>query len=244
MSTPPPASSRATAPTPAQPAETPVPPGSVRSVVEGLVWPGLPNHRQIPQLVVQFQLEQSQWWPAEKIREHQFRQLGHLVRHAGETSPYYRALFARIGFDHRQALSDDVWQKLPLLTRRDIQASHAQLRSQSVPEGHGQIHEGASSGSTGTPVRVVKTSAEQLMHRAFTLRESLWHKRDMASRLASIRHPHDPNSARYPEGANLENWGGGASIYRTGPAHILQLSTDVPDQVEWLQRIRPDYLLT
>jgi hypothetical protein len=48
--------------------ETAVPPGSVRSVIEGLAWPGLPNSRQNPQLVVQFQLEQSQWWAPERLQ--------------------------------------------------------------------------------------------------------------------------------------------------------------------------------
>lgn len=244
MTTNPAGSIKKTVPAPPQPVDVPVPPGSVRSVIEGMTWPGLPSPRLLPQLVVQFQLEQTQWWSPEKLREHQFRQLGHLVRHAAGTVPHYRDLFARIGFDPKQTLTDEVWRRLPLLTRRDLQDHHARLKSTQLPDGHGTVYEGRSSGSTGAPVRVLKTGAEQVFHRAFTLRENLWHRRDLTLRLATIRHPPDPNAAQYPDGVTQANWGGGASVYNTGPAHILRLSTDVPDQVEWLQRVRPDYLLT
>ena len=245
MTTPPPSHSvqhRVSAPP--QPAETPVPQGSVRSVVEGLVWPGLPNANQLPQLVVQFQLEQSQWWSPEKLREHQFRQLGHLVRHAATTTPYYRTLFSKLGHDPARPMTEELWRKIPLLARRDLQEHFDQLRTTALPDGHGKIYQGRSSGSTGMPVRMLKTGAEQVFLRALAVRENLWHRRDLTARLASIRHPHDPDSAAYPTGIEQPNWGGGLGIYSTGPANILRLSTDVPDQVEWLQRVRPDYLLT
>lgn len=219
-------------------------PGELRSAVEGLVWPALPPTRYLPQLSLQFQLEQSQWWPPERLLAHQLRQLQALLRHAAATTPYYRALFARIGFDAAAPLSLEDWRRLPLLSRRDLQEHNAALRSEAPPAAHGATHEGESSGSTGMPVRVLSSQLQQLLWQAGTLREHLWHRRDFSRRLAIMRNVSDPGAARYPTGAMTRNWGPATSAFVTGPAFLLRLSTPVDQQIEWLIRIAPDYVLS
>lgn len=76
----------------------------VYSGVSGIEWPSILVGERAEALALQFQLLQTEWWSPERLRAHQFAQLGQLVRHAGETVPYYRALFHQIGFDHRALL--------------------------------------------------------------------------------------------------------------------------------------------
>ncbi len=212
--------------------------------MERMVWPAMPAPALQPQLAIQFQLEQTQWWSAERIREHQFVQLAQLVRHAGATVPYYRELFRRIGFDPRAPLRPEDWERLPILGRRALQDQAPALKSEMVPTSHGKVFELSTSGSTATPVRVVKTSLQQLFFQANTLRDHLWHRRDLRARLASIRNWDSGTDAPYPEGAMSARWGRASAAYESAPSYLLNLSTKVHLQAEWLQRVRPAYLMS
>ncbi len=49
--------------------DVPVP----RSSVPGLAWPGLPGTAGVTMFDLHYQLEQSQWWPPEVVRQQQVR---------------------------------------------------------------------------------------------------------------------------------------------------------------------------
>ncbi|MGD9536294.1 MAG: phenylacetate--CoA ligase family protein [Alphaproteobacteria bacterium] len=219
-------------------------PGSVRSTVEAIAWPAIPRDRIARDLALQFQLSQSQWWSPERIREHQFHQLSQLLRHAGATVPFYRRLFKRIGFDPKAPLRPEDWAQLPVLTRRDIQESFTALQSEAVPKSHGGTFTCSSSGSTATPITVVKTSLQQALWRANTLRDHMVHKRDMSLRLASIRHWEEDTDYPYPDGGASSGWGSSSAAFATGRGFMLGLATKVHQQAEWLQRVRPNYLMS
>ncbi|NQV85389.1 MAG: phenylacetate--CoA ligase family protein, partial [Rhodospirillales bacterium] len=78
---------------------------------------------------------------------------------------------------------------------------------------------------------------------AFTLRDHLWHNRDFSGKLAVIR-----NSAKgqdlYPNGAKSSRWGATDLIYKTGPGVSLNINCTITEQVDWLEREAPKYLLT
>ena len=85
-----------------------------RSSVPGLAWPGLPGTARVTMPALQYQLEQSQWWPPDVVRQQQFRQPQALLSHACGTVPFYRdpsALVSPHGhqylaancFSHRQS---------------------------------------------------------------------------------------------------------------------------------------------
>ena len=86
------------------------------SGVPGYVFPSLPPAATSLQLALQFQLEQSQWWPAERLRAEQLRQLGLVVRHAFATSPFYREHYASLGGPPPAELTEADWAKLPIVT--------------------------------------------------------------------------------------------------------------------------------
>ncbi len=90
-------------------------------------------------------LEASQWWPAERLEALQLERLRLLLQHAGQHVPYYRALFARVGFDagHIASLAD--LRRLPLLTKSDIRADPESLKSDQAT-GLARSNTGGSSG--------------------------------------------------------------------------------------------------
>ena len=57
-----------------------------RSDLAGMAWPAIPPVRGMALLALLYQLERSQWWSPDQLRVQQFRQLGHLFRHAKATT--------------------------------------------------------------------------------------------------------------------------------------------------------------
>jgi phenylacetate-CoA ligase len=206
------------------------------SAPPGATWPAITSSGAAAVLGILFQLESSQWLPADRLQQLQLRQLENLLRHAYATVPYYRASWAG-KFDPQQPLTIERLSALPLLSRRDLQGRFEELKSAAVPAEHGGTQETRSSGSTGAPVRVLKTQLLQLLWRSFTLRDHLWHRRDLRAKLAGIRHG-------IPEG-EFGNWGPASDgIVATGPAVALGVRSDANAQLQWLIRHEPGYLLT
>jgi phenylacetate-CoA ligase len=83
------------------------------------------------------------------------------------------------------------------------------------------------------------------MWAAYTLRNDLWHRRDMRQKLALIRFMADRNKGRPPKGDAHPSWNPILDqAVHTGPSVALSLATDLGDQVDWLVREDPVYLLT
>lgn len=187
-------------------------------------------------LALLFWLERTQWLSLDQLRARQLQQLDVLVRHAHATVPYYRQ---RWGADYDTALPPTLerFAALPLLTRRELQEQFENLKSGKVPPGHGGIKESQSSGSTGIPVRILKTQLSGLFWNAFTLRDHAWHRRDLRAKLATIRHG-------IPAG-EFEHWGAATGgLVADGPSVVLGVRDSVQVQLRWLERQRPDYLMT
>ena len=187
-------------------------------------------------LALQFQIERSQWLGPEALRELQFRQLDAVLRHAFATVPYYRERWAG-RYDPRQPATPETLSRLPLLARADLQGRFDALKSNATPAGHGRVSESRTSGSTGQPVRVLKTDLVQLMWQAIVLREHRWFKRDLGGKLVAIR--------QGAANGEADGWGPATDgVLRTGRSATLSIRTDVDSQLRWLQEQQPDYLLT
>ena len=198
----------------------------IQSAMPGMAWPAIPAPTGAAVLALLYQLEHTQWLAPERLRELQLRQLGELVRHARASVPYYRD---RLGAEDLAGL--------PLLTRRDLQEHFDALKSERIPAGHGAVAELRTSGSTGAPVRTLKTQLSQLVWNAITLRDHGWHRRDLSGKLAAIR-----LGVRDQENAS---WGAATdSVVATGPAAGLSADVDVEKQLAWLQHQQPHYLLS
>lgn len=216
----------------------------VPSTVNGNVWPGIPGPFVSQLLAMQCQFEAMQWLTADEILARQTRQLGRLLAHAYDTSPFYRQRLDAAGLPPEAIEGPDQWRRIPLLTRADLQQHHEQVLSRAVPDEHGPRSQMFTSGSTGRPVMVVGTGVTQLFWNCCTLRDHLWHRRIAGGTLAAIRSlPGD--AGQPPDGISAEDWGAATrGIVRTGAAHSLTIQSTVDQQAEWLQRRDPDYLLT
>ena len=63
---------------------------NINSSITGIQWPALPTPVATARLAALFQIEQSQWWSQEKLRQHQFAQLRPLLKHSAQYVPYYK----------------------------------------------------------------------------------------------------------------------------------------------------------
>lgn len=217
---------------------------TVISDKSGIVWPALPGRRDSEILSLLYQHQQSEWWPAERLEAAQFDQLGRVLAHAWETVPFYRDRLAQAGYEPGIDVDDGLWRRIPPLRRAELQDAGEGLFSGKVPEDHGRVSETSSSGSTGRPVTVRVTQLASLFQRAFVLRNHRWQNRDAIGRKAVIRNFNDTRT-RYPAGLHAKGWGAYIdSLFPTGTTALLEIATRTAEQVEWLRRVDPDYLIT
>jgi phenylacetate-CoA ligase len=213
-----------------------------RTEIESITWPAIPGPDAARRLAVLQQLETNQWRTADAIREGQFHQLNELVRHAARTVPFYRQRLREADLAGERPITPEDWRQLPLLTRSDIQTAGDSLVSTAVPRAHGQTSKASTSGSTGMPVTVIGTGVTRFFWEVITLREHLWHGRDLAARMAVIRRVRG-GAAAYPQGLVQPQWSPAvASVYASGPIHVLDIEASVAQQAEWLARTDPHYL--
>ena len=199
-------------------------------------WPAVPGPVDAAVLALNHQFEQSQWWPPETLLAFQLRQLELLLTHASKTVPFYRRRLRVVAGLRRGGLTLDRWRRIPLLTRTDIQDAGQDLVSRALPKDHGRGSDYSTSGSTGQPVTFKRTSITGLFFAALNLRYHLWHGRDFSAKVAKISRLADPDG---PGGSR--NWVPG---YVSGPTVQLDIRKTVSEQLAWLERVKPDYLLT
>lgn len=87
---------------------------------------------------------QKQRWIIERLR--------YVVRHAGQTTPHYSAVFEKIGFDPTIDFDFDAFSALPSLDRETILKSGRQLLPRNVAES--DLQKNSSGGSSGEPVTI------------------------------------------------------------------------------------------
>ncbi len=211
---------------------------TVASAVEGIVWPAIVARPEARLASLARQLQDSEWWPAAELERHQFAQLGHLVRHAAETVPFYRERLAPLR--GLEALTPEAWRAVPLLRRADLQRWFGHFLSRALPADHAPVGDVRTSGSTGMPVSAKSTAVTGLFEAALSLRRLDWYGRDFSQKAAVIA-TMKPHEALPPEGRREPGWAPGAG---TGPAVILNIRSTVDEQIAWLKRERPAYLLT
>ncbi len=208
----------------------------IENALPGAVWPVVPTPDAAALLAMHYQFEHTQWLTADALASLQLSQLTSILAHAYATVPHYRERWAGL-YDPSLPLTWKTFSTLPLLARTDLQARFEAMKSTRIPAQHGPVGEARTSGSTGTPVRVLNTALCGLFWRAFTLRDHAWHRRDLHGKLAAIRQGVPRNEG--------EGWGSATQgTVRTGRAVTLPVSTEIGEQLRWLQAQDPDYLLS
>lgn len=207
------------------------------SALTGVRWPAVSTPPGALALAMQFQLERSEWLPAEELQRLQFAQLGALLDHAFGTSTFWRTRLGQAGYRVGMTIHPDWFGKLPTLSRQELQQHPQSILSARIPPQHGQIYGGDTSGSTGIPVRCHGTDVTLLMWKALTVRDHAWHGHDVGGKFIAIR--------AGAETRLLPSWGDALdAAYRTGPLLVLSAKMGVDALLDRICDERPMYLGT
>ena len=124
-------------------------------------------------------LEASQYWSRERLLAQQWQRQQALVQHAFETVPFYRQRWAPLGLGSGP-LTPDAWRRIPPLEKHELRDSGALLVSSRAPRGL----KSATSGSSGTPVAVLRSHLSWAHAHANVIRGWHWHGIDVGDRYA------------------------------------------------------------
>jgi phenylacetate-CoA ligase len=114
-------------------------------VVSGLVFPLQERLKHHDTVRVRREMEQSQYWPLERLEALRVARLTALLTHAGTHVPYYRDLFAGLGFDPASVSYTADLQRLPFLDKTAIRTNTEALKSDRAV-GLARFNTGGSSG--------------------------------------------------------------------------------------------------
>lgn len=115
------------------------------AIVSGILFPLHERLKQHSTVSVRKAMDESQWWNASHLRELQLKRLKVLLRHSQIHVPYYRELFANIGFKPESVTDLADLMHLPLLTKADIRAHTEELKADDT-KGLARFNTGGSSG--------------------------------------------------------------------------------------------------
>ncbi len=220
----------------------------------GAVWPAIPSPPAAALLSILHQLEQTEKFSEAQIEEARRPQLIELIRHALRNSAYWKGRFNAAGITRliekgnliEAAEWSERWLSLPILTRPDVQELGEDLVIRDLPKGHGQISEIVTSGSSGRPVRISRSTLDHLYWQAFQLRAHAWRDRDLSGTFLSIiRDEQRPASREGISLRRMDDWGAPvATVWPTGPSMLLDYRASTADLIAAIQEISPDYICT
>lgn len=128
------------------------------------------------------QIERSQWWSTERLRELQTRKLRRLLRHAWTRCSFHRKRLDGAGLDPEQATLDSL-VCLPTVTKADIRRYTEQMVDPAVSGG---LHPLTTGGSTGSPLSFVVDRRRQAADQAARARTRRWFGIDVGEREAYV----------------------------------------------------------
>jgi len=183
------------------------------------------------------QLERTQWLAPAEIAARQGKLLRQLVAHAEAYSAPFAARLRAAGLCADDLADIAALPRLPLLTRRDLQAAGDALFCTHLPLTHQPVRRNQTSGSTGEPVVIRTTALSRLLWEATTLRDHAWHRRDFSERLSVVR-------ATQPEYREQDDWGPPANLlHATGRCQVIPITTDIAQLLRLLEAFRPQALI-
>jgi len=178
--------------------------------------------------------------PLAAQEQFQLAALARLAEHAHRASPFWHERLAAAGWAPGMPFDRAALERLPLLTRTDLQTRYADLKARPADPAWGDIVPVSTSGSTGQPVTVDRTTLQGLQYDTATILNHLWHRRDFSLKLAAVR---DVSKT-----TRMKTWGHpAAKLFKTGPCVALQTrgnDADIEAELDWVEGERPDYLIT
>jgi phenylacetate-CoA ligase len=184
-------------------------------------------------------LNQSQWFPLEKLEQIQEVDLVRLVRHHVAHTPWFKERIKEQGLAPSDLWTLDGLKQYRPFTKRDIQQAGDRFKSDSVPNQYKPVGHVDSSGSTGQPVSMDRTHVNNIFWAAHTLRDHSWFKRDPTGKLAAVR------ATIKETDVERDNWGPPVALLTkdNGPAIGIPVNWGTYRQLEILERFQPNILV-
>ncbi|HKB37771.1 MAG TPA: phenylacetate--CoA ligase family protein, partial [Gemmataceae bacterium] len=129
-------------------------------------------------------LRRTQYDPPEVIRERQWHVVSALLRHAYETTVFYRRRLDQAGLSPDDVPSFEDFRSVPVLTKGDLRAHGPEMISSRFDPA--KLHLKKTSGSTGVSVQVAIDEASLQFKRATTLRCDEWSGYRFGERVAMV----------------------------------------------------------
>ena len=223
----------------------------ILSHIEGVRFPPVLGARAATLMALQQQFEETQWWPAERLRDAQFAQLRLLLSHARAHNPFLAERLDAARLPPDGPLDEDTWRRIPILSRAELRQNSDRLVCTALPASHGKTSTASSSGSTGIPIRVTKSALAQLIWEACLIREELWHREDPTATIARL-HPAPSGlpdalkaKANSHAGVLAPDWGPPCNIiWKTGRIGLMTVKQDIAAQAAFVERIGATYIYT
>jgi len=216
------------------------------SGIPGAAFPAVPSQASAAMLAVLHQFRATERLPSPDMENLQFRQLEALLSHAVRVVPYYGPKLSVAGFIPGKPVTAELWQRLPVLDRAQVQEAGTQLHARELPAAHGSVATATTSGSSGRPVTVRKTALFQFYWQCITLRDQEWQERDLgATWMAILRDDQRTDPAMQKPLRRTSSWGDPiATVYPTGPGLFLDYRTAASELLDIILQERPTYIVT
>jgi phenylacetate-CoA ligase len=176
-------------------------------------------------------------------------ELARIVGYARSRVPFYR--------DH------DAWRDLqpgpidreklatlPVINKTDLRESFNVLKALRLPKGERVLFETHSSGTSGTPARVLFGHQAGIAFGLLTQRLHRWGRLNPHLKQAAIRQarvlPKGPNGAPLKDGEvqRINGWMYVRDYFHTGPQVAITRGNTLEFQLEWLRAEQPAYLVS
>ncbi len=128
-------------------------------------------------------LEESQFWPRERLEKQQIERLRRLLVHASLHVPFYREMFRKLGFDPQAITSLGDIEQLPILGKTDIAHQAERFVSEIAQKPTVWLQ---TTGTTGQPFRFVRTREAESYKIGCRLRFRHWYGIERDSRLLNV----------------------------------------------------------
>jgi phenylacetate-CoA ligase len=176
------------------------------------------------------------------IVAHQQQTLRHLVDHAIGQTDFYRERLSHLATGSGP-LDPVAWSSIEPVDREVIATRYDDLIARTVPANHGQIGVKVTSGSSGGPVRIMRTAMTGIADSAAVFRHFTTHRIDCSQPLAQIR-VFRTDVRRLEPSQDLSSWGPPwLEKAQRGRVHRLSVFTPVGEQLRWLRDIQEAYYL-
>ena len=104
--------------------------GLYTALVSNVLFPLQERLKKHDTVAIRSAMEDSQWWPRERIEALQLERLRQLISHAEQFVPYYRDLFKKIGLTAADLQSLADLQRIPFLTKPIIRSNLEGFKSE------------------------------------------------------------------------------------------------------------------